>query len=194
MVWFAPRVRATARSQSVPTPKTQELSLVLTNDAVGAPDTALALAVAPIAPDPFVPEESTPLNAATVMEDATLCARPAVTIAFFNGAVAKARQISASPGCPFARVTSTQARPAPFTVFTVMPPEEVESAEMKANNSSFGEAVEKGGAVTERFAVGLSVDTLVSSANGTEEGAEFTAKVTLALCVKPPLIPTIVRR
>jgi hypothetical protein len=71
MVWFAPRVRATARSQSVPTPKIHEPVRVVTREVVGAPVPALAPAVAPIAPDPFVPDESAPLIVTTVIDDTT---------------------------------------------------------------------------------------------------------------------------
>ena len=65
--------------------------------AVGAPDFALALAVAPIAPEPFVPEVLTPVKVITVMEAATDWERVAVTVTALKGFAEKARQISASP-------------------------------------------------------------------------------------------------
>ena len=81
----------------MPTPKTQELFRVVTRLAVGAPEDALALPVAPIAPDPFVPEEFTPVKLMTVIDEATLWDSVAVTVTAFNGAVANARQISDVP-------------------------------------------------------------------------------------------------
>ena len=47
----APSVRAVCPSQSLPTPTTSELFLVVTSDAVGAPTSALPLPVAPMAPE-----------------------------------------------------------------------------------------------------------------------------------------------
>ena len=67
-----PGVRAIASSKSLPTPKTQELFRVVTRLAVGAPEDAFAVPVAPIAPDPFVPEGSTPVKLMTVIDEATL--------------------------------------------------------------------------------------------------------------------------
>jgi len=46
---------------------------VVTTVAAGAPDALLALAIAPTAPDPLVPELFTPEKLKTVREDATLC-------------------------------------------------------------------------------------------------------------------------
>ena len=48
MVWFDGTVRAMALSQSLPTPKTQELATVVVRLAVGAPEAALAVPVAPM--------------------------------------------------------------------------------------------------------------------------------------------------
>ena len=61
----------------MPTPNTNELPRVVTSVADGAPDDPLALAVAPIAPDPFVPVVSTFENVATVIDDKVARTRPA---------------------------------------------------------------------------------------------------------------------
>ena len=78
-------------SQSMPTPTTQELLRVVTSDAVGAPDGALADRVAPIAPDPFVPDVSTPIKLRTVTDEAAGCETVAVTDTLPSGAAANAR-------------------------------------------------------------------------------------------------------
>jgi hypothetical protein len=80
----------------------------------------LALLVAPIAPDPLVPEVFAPVKVTTVIEDTTLCERVAVTVTLVNGEAAKARQISAVPLCTFVRSTNTQFRPAPLMPVTVV--------------------------------------------------------------------------
>jgi len=116
----------------------------VTSDAVGAPVAALIAAVAPIAPDPPVPEVSTPVNATTVIEATVLCERLAVTVTLLNLAVAKARQISAFPGCAFARFTGAQLSPPPVTPVTVMPPVDAESEATKASSNSFAAVVENG--------------------------------------------------
>ena len=59
MIWFGPSVRATAPSQSLPTPKTKAPSTVVTRDVVGAP------VAAPLALDAPIPSE--PANAITVI-------------------------------------------------------------------------------------------------------------------------------
>ena len=60
-VWPAPSVRATALSQSTPTPQTQLSARVVVSEADGAPVAALA---APTAPSVVV---SAPVKAATVI-------------------------------------------------------------------------------------------------------------------------------
>ena len=54
------------------TPITQEPLRVVVRLAVGAPALEFAVAVAPIAPDPLVPEVSTPVKLITVKEQLTL--------------------------------------------------------------------------------------------------------------------------
>ena len=81
----------------MPTPTTQELLRVVTSEAVGAPDAALADRVAPIAPDPFVPSVSTPMKLRIVTDEAAGWETVAVTDTLPSGASANARQISEEP-------------------------------------------------------------------------------------------------
>jgi len=90
-------------SQSLPTPKTQEPFRVVTRVALGAPALLLVAALAPIAPDPLVPDVSAPVKLTTVIEDATPCESLAVTLMPVKGDGAKARQISAVPSCTLLR-------------------------------------------------------------------------------------------
>jgi hypothetical protein len=82
---------------SSPTPITTELFLVVTKVALGAPELALPVPVAPIAPEPLEPEVSTPAKLSTVIEEVTFRETAAVTDTLLRGAGAKARQISAVP-------------------------------------------------------------------------------------------------
>jgi hypothetical protein len=109
-----------ALSKSLPTPNTHELLCVVASVAVGAPDVLLALRVAPIAPDPLVPDVSTPVKLTTVSEDATGCDNVAVTETALNGAGANVLQISDVPLCALVRTTSTHVNPAPATLVTVV--------------------------------------------------------------------------
>src|SRR6266850_6171983 len=83
-VWFGPSVRARAPSQSLPTPNTSELLRVVTRDAAGASAGELLPPVAPMAPEPLVPDVSTPLKLTTVMAAATFCDNAAVTDTLVN--------------------------------------------------------------------------------------------------------------
>jgi hypothetical protein len=107
-------------SQSLPTPKTQPLFRVVTSVAVGAPLALLAAAVAPMAPDPFVPDVSTFAKLTTVIIEETGCESDAVTVTDVSGAAANARQISLVPDCTFARPTRAQGSPAPVTPVTLV--------------------------------------------------------------------------
>jgi methylglyoxal synthase len=80
----------------------------------------LAVFVAPIAPEPFVPDVSTPAKLTTVMDDPTACESVAVTATLLRGEVANARQISELPDCALLLVTRAQVRPAPLTPVTVV--------------------------------------------------------------------------
>src|SRR6185436_10848817 len=143
-VWPGPRVRAVWPSQSLPTPITIDLSLVVTSVADGAPTSALVLAIAPMAPDPFVPDGSTPLKLITVIIPATPCESVPVTLAPVNGVGANARQISASPRWAFVRPTSVQVSPPPLTAVTEVGGVCVTlSSEKNASSSSFGAVVLK---------------------------------------------------
>ena len=68
-----------APSKSTPTPTTHEPLRVVLKLAVGAPLLEFPVPVAPTAPEPFVPEVSTPVKVITVIDDATLCESVAVT-------------------------------------------------------------------------------------------------------------------
>ena len=80
---------------------TNELALVVTREAVGAPLLEFPVPFAPMAPDPFVPVVSTPVKLITVIEETVLRDRVAVTVTLVSGDGAKARQISAVPRCVF---------------------------------------------------------------------------------------------
>ena len=131
----------------MPTPKTHELVRVVVNVAVGAPDRALADLVAPIAPDPLLPEVSTPVKLTTVRDAVAARDILAVTDTLVSGVDANARQISEVPRCAFVRITSCQVKPAPVTLVTVLEPLEY-PAETNANTNSLGEAVENALVVT----------------------------------------------
>jgi hypothetical protein len=73
-----------------------------------------------MAPEPLVPDVSTPTKLITVIDETTLCDMVAVTETPVNGAVAKARQISDVPLCTFVLTTSAQVNPAPETPVTVV--------------------------------------------------------------------------
>src|ERR1035438_7512160 len=124
---------------------TQDPFWVVTSDAEGAPGFALALLVAPIAPDPFVPVAFAPVNVTTVMEETTLCEMVAVTVTLVKAEGAKARQISAVPLCVLVRSTNTQVRPAPVMPVTVVFVPEMKSEETKASSSSLDAVVENAG-------------------------------------------------
>ena len=144
-----------------------------------------------MAPEPLVPDQSVPLNATTVIDAAVAWPNVAVTVTLLNAVVAKARQISASPACPFARLTRAHVNPAPLTPVTVWPPAVTESAEIKANNNSLGRAVEKDEVVTPGLAMVLSPQTTLSIANWLDE-VVFTTRVALTAWFKLPLVPEIV--
>ena len=97
-----------------------ELARVVTRVADGAPPAELVPFVAPIAPEPLVPELSTPSKPITVMEAITLADRVALTAMLFNGEGAKARHISEPPLRVFVLKTRTQVNPPPLTLFTVV--------------------------------------------------------------------------
>jgi hypothetical protein len=148
----------------LPTAITHELLRVVVSFAVGAPDAPLALTLAPMAPDPFVPVVSTPLNVTTPMDESTLCARLAVTETFVSAAVVNARQISEVPPLAFVRFTRVQVSPPPVTLVTVMF-EDCPSVETNASSNSFGDAVDNGGLVIDEAGLPLLAYTLASIAS-----------------------------
>jgi hypothetical protein len=151
-----------ALSQSLPTPKTKEPPRVVTSLAVGAPGLAFPEAIAPMAPEPFVPEVSTPVKLITVIEETTFCDSVAVTVTALNGEAERARQISAVPDWTFVLSTRTQVSPAPVTLVTVVLDKETLSAEINASRSSLAEVVEKADVLTVVLAVPWSFDTVAS--------------------------------
>lgn len=112
---------------------------------------AFADVVAPIAPEPFVPEVFAPWKLITVMDETALTERLAVTVTFVNGVSATALQISAVPFCALVRFTSVQLRPAPVTLLTLVlaPPVKGKSAATNASRTSLPVAVEKAEVLTE---------------------------------------------
>ena len=142
-----PTVRDAEPSQSLPTPNTHELALVVVSVAVGAPVAALADRVAPIAPEPFVPDVSTPVKVTTTIDETVGCAIVAVTPTLVSAAGANARQISVDPRWAFVRATSTHVSPAPVTPVDAFPGV-VSSIATKASNSWFPLVVEKALVVT----------------------------------------------
>jgi hypothetical protein len=161
------------------TPNTQELLRVVTTAAVGAPGFAFPLPVAPIAPDPFVPDVSTPLKLTTVIEAATLWEIVAFTVTLDSFFGAKARQISAVPSCTFVRRTKTHVSPAPLTPVTVTLAD-LASVAMNASSNSFAEVVENDGDVMLVLELDESVDTLISVAIEPHAGMAARRKSRLA--------------
>ena len=150
-----------ALSQSLPTPTTKELAPVVTREAVGGPLLAFPVPVAPMAPDPFVPVVSTPVKLITVIEEAVLRDRVAVTVTLVRGEGAKARQISAVPSCVLVLRTKTHVNPAPAMLVTlVLVPEAGASVQTKASSNSFPDAVEKGAVATVVLFVPWSFETV----------------------------------
>jgi hypothetical protein len=171
-------VRAIALSQSVPTPNTHEPFRVVTSDALGAPVDPLVFAIAPTAPEPPVPDTSTPVNDMTVIDDTTDLESVAVTVTFDSVDVANARQTSAVPAWVLLRTTSVQVSEAPVTPVTVMAVPDGPSEETKASSNSFGAAVENDGDATVVAAVARSVDfvTSVASAANDRDAASRTKR------------------
>jgi hypothetical protein len=95
----------------------------------------------------LVPVLGTPVKLNTVIDEGTDCDNCAVTLTLLRVAGAKARQISASPGSLFVRLTRAQVRPAPVTLVTVVLGELASSVAMNARSSSLAAEVEKTGLV-----------------------------------------------
>src|SRR5262249_32426993 len=122
-----------ALSQSLPTANSQELARVVVSDAVGAPDTApaeavapLTLVLAPVNDTTVIPPTYEPLDSV------------AVTVTLLSAAGATACQISAVPGRLLERDRSVQVSPPPVTEAMVCDePLPGPSAVMNASSSSF---------------------------------------------------------
>jgi hypothetical protein len=146
------------------------LARVVTRVALGAPDLALAPAVAPMAPEPPVPLVSVPVKVTTVMEAGTLCDSVAFTLTLDRVAEAKARQISAVPRCVLVRQTSAQVWLAPVTPVTVMP-DELAPVDTNASSNSLVAVVENEGDVMLVLELELSVDLTWSMVMAPHAGA-----------------------
>jgi hypothetical protein len=128
---------------------------------MGAPPLEFPVPVAPVEPEPFVPEVSTPVKLITVIEETVLRDRVAVTVALLSGEGAKARQISAVPNCIFVLRTNAQVSPAPAMLVTVvLVPDEGASVDTKANNNSFPDVVENAAVATVVLDVPWSLETV----------------------------------
>ena len=142
---------------------TQELFRVVTRLAVGAPVAAFPVPVAPTAPEPFVPDGSTPANVSTVL-------KPSLVV--------NARQTSAVPNCTFVRFTSVQVKLAPVTPVTVVfVPEDGPSVAMKASSNSLLDVVENVAEVIEVALEELSLNTSASRVSMPEPVAGVTVNV-----------------
>ncbi|MGJ0483524.1 MAG: hypothetical protein ACR65R_03185 [Methylomicrobium sp.] len=156
-------MRSIALSQSLPTPNTHEPLRVVVRLAVGKPDAAFALALAPIAPEPFVPEVSTPVKVTIVREAAVLLDRVAVTATLVSTPGANARHTSAVPRWVLVRCTNTQVRLPPVMLETVvLVPEVGASVATNASSNSFVEFVENVGEERVVLEVLRSVDVFTS--------------------------------
>jgi hypothetical protein len=76
--------------------------------------------MAPMAPEPLVPEMFTPVKVMTVRDDTTDWERFAETWALPKALGAKARQISEVPDWVLVRTTRAHVRPPPVTLCTVV--------------------------------------------------------------------------
>jgi hypothetical protein len=146
----------------LPTPITREFFLVVSKFAVGAPRFELPVPVAPIAPEPFVPDTSTPIKLMTVIDETTLCERVAVTVAAVRGVGANARHISEVPLCVFVLTTRAQFSAAPATPDTIVFVPVTQSVEINASNNSLPDVVERLDVATVELAVPRSTDTFAS--------------------------------
>ena len=134
----------------------------MTSDAVGAAADPLPPAVAPMAPEPLVPDVSTPVKLITVMDAAADCDSVAVTFTALNGFAENARQISAVPFCVLVRRASTHVKlPADTPVTVILCPVAL-SVEMNARSSSLPDAVEIGGDAIVVLALERFVETVTS--------------------------------
>jgi hypothetical protein len=96
-----------------------------------------------MAPEPLLPDGSTPLKLTTVMDDATPWGKAAVTLTEASGEEANARQISAVPAWRLQRSTSAHVKPPPVTLDTAVLEEAGPSVEINAKSSSLDLDVEK---------------------------------------------------
>jgi hypothetical protein len=194
-IWPDPGTLATALSQSFPTPSTIELLRVVVSEAVGAPEAAFPVPVLPTAPEPFVPEVSTPATLATRRDETTFCERVAVTDALLIGLGAKARQISDVPICVFVRLTRAHVNPAPVTLVTVMFAAEA-SVAIIAKINSFPTVVDKVPLVTlvEEFVASVAMSASIATVPAGGGSTALTVRVALLVATKVPEMVTVVNK
>jgi hypothetical protein len=106
-----------------------------------------------MAPEPLLPDGSTPEKDIKVIEEVTGADRVAFTDTLRRGVCEKARQISAVPSCVRVPTIRAHVKPAPETPFTVVSILEPFPAAIKASNSSPFEVVENFGEVIAELAV-----------------------------------------
>jgi hypothetical protein len=144
--------------------------------------------MAPIAPEPFVPEVSTPVKLTMVSEAATERDNVAVTVAFVSVAGAKARQISDVPAWALARLTSAQTSPPPATAVTVVVPVAAPSVATNARRSSLPAAVENAGLAIVVLEVERPVVLFTSTAIAAEAADEDNPIIVTARAVRIRLV------
>src|SRR5262249_44527725 len=132
------RVRATARSQSLPTANTSDNGSVVVRLTLAAPVAPAAIAETPTPPVPCI--------AITVSD----CANPLFdgvdrTVTFETGFSAVACQISLSPERAFSHLTSVHVKPPPLTVVVCFPAPAGPSLETSASSVSSGAPVVNAG-------------------------------------------------
>jgi len=106
-----------------------------------------------MAPEPLLPDGSTPEKDIKVIEEVTGADRVAFTDTLRRGVCEKARQISAVPFCVRVPTIRAHVKPAPEKLFTVVSISEPFPAAIKASNSSPFEVVENFGEVIAELAV-----------------------------------------
>jgi len=149
--------------------------------AVGAPVDELPVPVAPMAPEPPVPEVLAPVKVTTVSEPELEADRVAVTVALVSTAGANARHTSAVPSCVLVRLTSVQVRlPPVMPVTVVLAPEPELSAATNASNSSLAAEVVKAAVTIVLELLALSFVTVLSMASS-DLGVTVSVAVWLTL-------------
>jgi hypothetical protein len=148
-----------------------------------------------MAPEPLVPEVSTPATLATRREETTFCERVAVTDALLIGLGANARHISDVPICVFVRFTKVQVRPAPVTLVTVIFAE-LASVAIIAKISSLPTVVDKAPLVTlvDELVVSVLIRASIATLPAGGGNTALTVRFALLVATKVPEIVIVVKR